>query len=372
MHWTIKCARFLVLLVPAVGLTTPAFAQARSPLLSDSQEAGSVIVFPKFIRGTVPVDGVATPQTEIEVGVVCPNGVTCAENQSVKIRFHWVCGSSEASQATSFVCAETDFDVTTTVFGKVVFNANGTPIAGSAAVRPGTPPAAECARGYLIGWVISPANDQPIKFDGLIGDAVLRESGTAVSEYGAIPIQANPTLASGAAITTAVDPLTGVRSLVFDGADGHYQAVTGIVQADVKFDNLTGPAPLNSTSLTLLTLDVRSNLPNFPTFVALDFYNENERLTSTATEFICWQEVEISALDASLTQSAQGTRKGLVVSGQAIKAPFFGIFDTAGPATLLGLVDTIEGPTLDSITARSYISPTYNTSVPIGTIFVPF
>lgn len=137
-------------------------------------------------------------------------------------------------------------------------------------------------------------------------------------------------------------------------------------------DNLTGPAPFNATFLTLLTLDVRSNLPNFPTFVALDFYNESERLTSTATEFICWAEVEISRLDASLTQAVQGTRKGLVVSGQAIKVPFNGIFDTAGPATLLGLVDTIEGPTLGSITARSYISPVYNTSAPIGTTFVPF
>lgn len=256
MHWTIRCARFLSLLVPALGLATPAFAQARSPLLSDSQEAGSVIVFPKFIRGTVAVDGVATPQTEIEVGVVCPNGVTCAEGQPVKIRFHWVCGSSQAAIAASFVCKETDFDVTTSVFGKVVFNADGTPITGSAAVRPATPPAAECDRGYLIGWVISPANDQPIKFDGLIGDAVLRESGTAVSEYGAIPIQADPRLASGAAITTAVDALTGVRSLVFDGGAGHYQAVTGAIRADVKFDKVAGTAPFNRTFLTLLTLDV--------------------------------------------------------------------------------------------------------------------
>jgi hypothetical protein len=367
MHWIIKYARFLLLLAPAIGLATPVFAQARSPLLSDSQEAGSVIVFPKFIRGTVTVDGVATPRTEIEVGVVCPQGVTCPEHQPIKIRFHWVCGTTEADTAGSFVCKETDFDVTTSVFGKVVFNADGTPIAGSAPVTPGTPPAAECDRGYLIGWVINPANDQPIKFDGLVGDAVLRESGTAVSAYGAIPIQADPALASGAAITTTADALTGTQSLVFDGGPGHYQAVTGAIQADVKFDN-GSVAPFNATYLTLLTLDVRSNLPNFPTFVDLNFYNETERLTSTATEFICWEEVQLSDLDASLNQAAQGVRKGLVVSGQAIKTPFDGVFDRAGPVTLLGLVDTIEGPNGD----RSYISPVYNNSVPIGTTFVPF
>ena len=323
----------------------------------------------------------ATPQTEIEVGVVCPNGVTCPEHQAIKIRFHWVCGTTEAHAAASFVCKETDFDVTTSVFGKVVFNANGTPITGSNPVAPGTPPAAECPRGYLIGWVINPANDQPIKFDGLVGDAVLRESGTAVSAYGAIPIQADPALANGAAITTATDALTGTPSLVFDGGPGHYQAVTGAIQADVKFDNFGdgAPAPFSQTYLTLLTLDVRSNQPNFPTFVALDFWNEIERLTSTATEFICWEEVPLSGvigLDASLTRAAQGVRKGLVNSSNAIKTPFNGVFDKAGPVTLLGLVDTLEGPALadgDSTTAaRSYTFPVYNNSVPIPTTFVPF
>ena len=55
MHWMIRYARFLLFLVPAIGLAMPAFAQARSPLLNDSQEAGSVIVFPKFIQGAVMV-----------------------------------------------------------------------------------------------------------------------------------------------------------------------------------------------------------------------------------------------------------------------------------------------------------------------------
>ena len=383
MHW-MKCTTVLTLLMPALGLAMPASANGRDPRLSDSQEAGSVIVFPKFIRGTVTVDGVVTPSTEIEVGVVCPHGVTCAEDQPVKIRFHWVCPSSEASAGSSFVCQETDFDLFDTVNGKLVFNPESMTITGDI---PAPVPFPDCPRGYLIGWVVNPANDQPIKFDGLIGDAVLRESGTAVSAYGAIPIQADPGLANGVPITTVPDLLTGVPSLAFDGGAGHYQAVTGAIRADVKFEKNTpapsgtSPAPFNDTFLTLLTLDVRSNLPNFPTFVPLSFYNEAERLVSTSTEFICWEEVRIDLIDASLTQANLG-RKGLVVSGQAIKTPLNGIFDTAGPATLLGLVDTIEGPSLvpapgglpgvATAPARSYISPVYNNSVPIRTIFVPF
>jgi hypothetical protein len=38
MHWTIKCARSLLLLMPALALAMPAFAQDRDPRLSDSQE----------------------------------------------------------------------------------------------------------------------------------------------------------------------------------------------------------------------------------------------------------------------------------------------------------------------------------------------
>jgi hypothetical protein len=44
---------WLAMLVPALALAAPAFAQVRPVGLSDSQEPGSLIVFPKFIQGTV-------------------------------------------------------------------------------------------------------------------------------------------------------------------------------------------------------------------------------------------------------------------------------------------------------------------------------
>ena len=336
----------------AVASGSPAFAQVRDLRLSDSQEPGSVIVFPKFIRGTVAPDGVSTPRTEFEVGVVCPKGLVCPERQSVKIRFHYVCGTNESDIAGSFVCKETDFEAVTTVNGKLIFNPEGAP--------PGNfiTPIPQCQRGYLIGWVEN-TSDQPIKFDGLIGDAVLRESDTAVSAYNAIPIQAHPALATGALITTADD-----GGLLFDGVAGHYQALTGVIFGDVAYD-----APRRATNLTFLTLDVRSGRPNYPTFVDINFYNAQEALLSTSTEFICWGERQLSNdIDPNLTGALMGSRKGVFIAGPAEKVPIFGINDDAGPATLLGLVETLEGPTL---TERQYTYGVFNDSVPVPTRFRP-
>jgi hypothetical protein len=53
MTFKIRAAQLAALLVLALALAAPAFAQVRPTTLSDSQEPGSVIVFPKFIKGTV-------------------------------------------------------------------------------------------------------------------------------------------------------------------------------------------------------------------------------------------------------------------------------------------------------------------------------
>ena len=371
MELTQYCLRYagLLLLVPALGLTEPSIAQTRPSTLSDSRAPGSLIVFPKFLTWTVVVDGAPIPATEIELGVVCPKGSTCAEDQPVKIRFHWVCPGFQDSNS-HLVCKENDFDVFTSVNGKLVFNSSAMTITGSNTVPV---PRAPCLLGYLIGWVIDPNNDQPVKFDGLIGDAIIRESGTAMATYSAIPVQAHPDLATfpamGSAIQTVPDPLTGVGRLAFDGAPGHYQAVTGKIFADVRYDN-TSAAPFSNSYLILLTLDVRSGEPNYPVEVALDFFNESERLLSTSWDFICWTEVPFSWIDPNLTQALMGTREGLVVSGQAVKFPWFGTFDSAGPVTLLALVETTEGPQPSSM-ARAYFAPSFNDSTPAPTYFVP-
>jgi hypothetical protein len=368
MRFKIKGTRLAVLLAPALAMAMPALANTASSVLSDATEPGSVIVFPKFINGEAYIlpESVPAPATELEIGVVCPKGVTCSEHQSVKIRFHWVCGTSESNLAGSFICQETDFDVTATVFEKIVLVADGTFQNGYGTGLPTkTVPAAPCANGYLIGWVITPTSDTPIKFDGLIGDAVVRTSGTAQAGYNAIPIQADPNLASGAAITTNAN-----GALFFDGGAGHYQALTGQVLGDVRY---TGTASGVSAQgyLTLLTLDVKSNRPNNPVFVDLDFFGGNpsaignENQLSTSTEFICWEEVPITSINRDLTTALMG-RKGVFVSAPATKVGIFGIQDETGPTTLLGLSET-----QDNNGGRVSFSNLFNSSVAAPTHFLP-
>jgi hypothetical protein len=397
------------MLLPALAVATPALA-INPPTLSDSQQPGSVIIYPKFVNApsvTTAGDLAVLPRTEIEIGVVCPptnltpNGTVCAEHQSVKIRFHWVCPGLQ--DVNSNICPEEDFDIVTSVWGKLAFPADGSQI------NTNTPPvpAAPCTRGYLIGWVVNPANDAPIKFDGLVGNAVIRGpnlaagadvgTSTAVSAYSPITIQADPALATGAAIATPVDPLTGQGSLVFDGGPGHYLMITGRQFADVKYDKTASgtPAPLaalSTTYLVFLTLDVRSNQPNNPVFVPLKFYNESasppsatntnfEKLTSTFWTFVCWSQVSLASgipdpffggpINVNLTQAQQGTRKGLVDAGPANKNPEI-VGDTFGPATLIMLVETNEGTSANGFTERKYNFNANTSGFPVPTVFVPF
>jgi hypothetical protein len=302
---------------------------------------------------------VLTPQTEIEVGVVCPAGATCPADQSVLIMFHWVCPGSGGLFGS--VCRETDFAVTATVNEKAVFSPDGVSYDG---VTNKVVPAADCPRGYLIGWV---ASGGPIKFDGLIGDAVIRMSSTAVSAYSAIPIQAEPGLMHQDPIT-----LGPGGALVFDGGAGHYQALTGVIKGDVKYVRqgpLGAGGTFNDTFLTLLTLDVRSNRPNLLVFVDFDFFGGNpsvfgnENPMSTSVAFVCWREFQLDTdINENLQQAFMG-RKGVFVSGPAQDA-------SGTPVTLLGLVEVDEGPAPAPLD-RLYFTAVSNDSVPVPTSFVP-
>ena len=376
----------IMLALSAAALAAPATAQVRPLSLSDSQEPGSLIVFPKFIQGTVTLsEGGVAPITELEIGVVCPKGQICPEHQPVKIRFHWVCGTSEADLAGSFVCKETDFDVTATVWEKIVLTPNSeSPGTYGSGLPTKFVPASNCPNGggYLVGWVITPSSDTPIKFDGLIGEAHLRpgspasESGpvnlfggspTALASYNAIPVQADPRLSSGAAITTNAN-----GALLFDGGAGHYQALTGQVLGDVRYTNLTAGPTFTLGVLTLLTLDVRSNRPNNPTFVDLDFFGGNpsnignENQLSTSTEFICWGEQTITSINSDLVTSTMG-REGVVASGQAEKIAIGGVLDGVGAVPILGLVETLEGGVFPPVGPwpRAAFSGLFNSSTPV-------
>src|SRR5262245_25876880 len=55
----------------ALTLAMPALAQVRPVGLSDAQEPGSVLVFPKFLAGTTAR---GEPKSAFEIGITCPKG----------------------------------------------------------------------------------------------------------------------------------------------------------------------------------------------------------------------------------------------------------------------------------------------------------
>lgn len=84
-----KWIRASFLLMLALTLAIPAMAQ----ILSNSETPGSVLVFPKFIKGTVPFNGGTAPKSEIEISVRCPpeldaTGIGCLERLRVKLKAH--------------------------------------------------------------------------------------------------------------------------------------------------------------------------------------------------------------------------------------------------------------------------------------------
>jgi len=338
--------------VLALGLATPAVAQDEDRrVLNDSQEPGSVLVFHKFLTGTVSSNEETFPRTEIEISVTCPKGSLCAEFTPVKLKAHWVCPGRQDPEF-KFICEEVDFILFSTVNGTLSFG----PGFGGAPVPP-------CSDGYLIVWVVD-FFDRPIKYDSLIGDAIIRDSGASAGAYNAIPIQAARTLQTG--VLTDVD---NAGDLDFDGTE--YQAVTGKVFGTVRYER-AGTAALGriESFLTLLTLDVKSNRPNFPTFVDFNFYTEFEQLISTFTEFICYRQVRLTDISPTLTEGALFSRKGLFESVQAEKVPIFGVDDEGGPVTLLAIVETLEFNAAGNL-VRQYSYSTYNDSKPVPTAFQP-
>jgi hypothetical protein len=316
MKWL--CGLFFVVLT--LGMAAPAHAWGN---LSDSQEPGSVLIFPEFHNGVVVTpDQGSLPASQFEISVVCPKGFDCSSVGTVTLRGHWVCAGDQTG-----ICAETDFNLHTTINGTIFFDTNGN-VSNPADFVP-RPPCnvgsdttalpEEFGSGYLIVWVTD-ASGNPLAADALLGHAVMRGSPLSARSYNAIPVQA--VAATGTTIGTAGGPL------LFDGS--MYQQITGKIFGTFHYGQTF---PTIETSLVLLTLDVQSNRVNSPTFADLNFYNENEQLISTSTNFTCWEKVDISSLAGGSLNTTFGT-KGLVVSDAATQ--------NGTPVTMVGLIETEE------------------------------
>jgi hypothetical protein len=363
MKWNMKwiCGLFFGVLTP--GLAAPAYATPWN-----SEQPGSVLVFPKFIRGTALDTGVSGQAnhaiTEFEISVVCPPGETCELDQVVRMRAHWVCPGS----STNPICAESSFNLETTVNGTLYFNPEGVTVIGGLITANAFPsnattiiPVPPCPRGYLLVWAID-GSQNAIKFNGLIGDAIIRapQAGfgpTTARAYNAIPIQASEFLATG-----NLTDQDGDGALDFD--DTEYRAVTGRIYGTVRYENLVPPEGIVDTDLTLLTLDVASNSRNTPTDVGLNFYTPDEQVIDVGVSFFCWMEQRLTEINASLTKQVMG-RKGLVESFRAVQETV--------PVTLLGIVETQERYLVTGMTqpGRSFAYWLYNDGNPVPTTFRP-
>jgi len=351
----------------AVGVASA--TTVSSAVINDPGEPGSVLVFPKYRVGVATnTDSGTAPLSAFEVSVVCPNGAVCqpggpdtslaSTSGDVDIHFHWVCDDFAPQ------CEETDFTLETTVNGTIRFDPNGNCLpkldtsTNGFETCGGIIPPPPCDDGYLIGWVVDEFGN-PIKYDGLLGDAVLRQDGqySAVTAYNAIAIQAGKALP-----TYASTDLYHNGHLNFNGIA--YKSLSNTIIGSVRFDGTDPDTGISSiTELVLLTLDTKSNLPNNPVEVRFNVYNEIEQGGSFNTAFWCTEEVYLS--DIGVTAARMQGQKGLL-TGTASKTPTFGFSDKSGPVTLLGLVITHE----DDFT-REYAYPLLDNSIPLATAFAP-
>ena len=121
---TVVFAAFALLVVPGgtMGQHPNDGIDAIAQQLNDPHEPGSVLVFPKFLRGTVQTESGVQPKTEIEISIRCPKSqpgqtVTCPD-ATVNLRAHWVCPSGNVFAP----CLETDLNLNRTVHGTLYFN----------------------------------------------------------------------------------------------------------------------------------------------------------------------------------------------------------------------------------------------------------
>src|SRR5882762_10014305 len=114
-----KWLRLVFFVVLTLGVAP---AAVRAQFNNYSLEPGSVLIFPKFLTGTVDSgNGTRLPRSAFEISVVCPPGtlvksVFCTDAvtgkpATVYLKAKWVCPPGVTSDP--HFCAEKDFTLTT-------------------------------------------------------------------------------------------------------------------------------------------------------------------------------------------------------------------------------------------------------------------
>jgi hypothetical protein len=287
-------------LVVLAGAFAPA-ATADTVEQNDPGAPGSVLVFPRFVKGKFG----GNPKSSFTVDIVCPDGVTCnpsPDEERVHLRAAWVCAGSGSTN----VCRSNSFNLHT--------NPEGFAVGRQVRFTPGSRVQPPCGRGFLVVWAIDEFG-HPIKFDGLVGTATLRESASAADTYAAVPIQAVSSLAHKAVIDGGQHP-----DLRLDGVTA-YRAVTGTVSGPVEYNT-----PTVGSTVTLLTLDAVLGRANAVTTASLEFFDDQaSSVLLVDASFTCWGTFQLRTLFSS-TQPPTPFPAGT------------GTVDGTASGTLLGIV----------------------------------
>jgi hypothetical protein len=290
--------RTVVAALAAVVLTLSLAGIASAQIAAAAPVAapGTAIVFPKFRTGFV-APGLAA--STFEIGVVCPEdnltpaGCTLPQGTRIKLALEWICPGTVQKGAASF-CQSVDFELHTTLFGKLQFDANGnvTVAPDPADVGSNLITNPSCPEGYLIAYVVDGLG-RAIKFDGLVGEVVLRERPNSASALAGVTFQAD---------NLALDP---------DGRVLFRNTPTRIA-GDVRYERSAAPTVI--TSIILLDLNVRRNNDNPNIRMPIGLYRADESRVSTALHWTCWRQVRLTALDGGPFNQARMGEKGVIAS----------------------------------------------------------
>jgi hypothetical protein len=317
-------------IVLAIAIVTLGFggvaSPAHDPSLTNSEHPGSVLIFPKFIRGGVG----GLPAATFEIGVVCPDDApTCliGGTNKVVIQAHWVCpGSPDGSSAGR--CHSTDFELRTVTHGKLEFDASGRVTVGPFDLNGGLIPIPPCEEGYLVASIANQSG-VPIAFNGLVGEAILRFTPNSASAYNAVTIQ-SPQPAG-----------TPLGSLEFDGVS--YRRVSSRLVGDLRYEKLQ--APTVRTFLTILNVASVPNAINPSVAMPVNFRRASGAAVSDVLRFTCFRQVRLTHLNPNLTNTRMGKKGLLEASGDATAVETAGRFIAGQRVPVLGLVTTIEDGT---------------------------
>ena len=323
-------AILLVIVIATLGFGGVASA-AHDLTLTNSEHPGSVLIFPKFIRGTVG----GLPAATFSIGVVCPDDApqcSIGGSNKVVILLHWVCAGSPDG-ATAGHCASSDFELRTVIHGKLEFDATGRVTVGPVDQNGGFIPPPPCDEGYLVA-TIATQSGSPIAFNALVGEAILRFTPGSASAYNAVTIQ-SPQPAG-----------TLLGGLDLDGVS--YRRVASRLVGDVRYEKLQ--APTVRTFITIINLASVPNATNPATMMPVRFYRANGAATSGAIRFTCFRQVRLTHLDANLNNVRMGKIGLLEASGDAVAA--------GQRVPVLGLVTTIEDGATPA-QSKEYTYPLY-------------